>query len=476
MLRMRCFLPLVVLLAACVTPTTTDPSRPPNVIWIMADDLGYGELGCYGQRHIRTPSIDRLAEEGMLFEEHYSGSPVCAPSRCILLTGLHSGHSFVRNNSESGGWGEHDPEGQLPLPAGTRTLPRLLQERGYATCAIGKWGLGGPGSTGAPNEQGFDHFFGYLCQRQAHNHYPTHLWRNAERVELEGNVWKNVEGVHYAHDLMTEEALGWVREHAEEPFFLYLPFHIPHVAIQVPEDSLAEYRGEWEDPPYDGSKGYIPHPEPRAGYAAMITRMDRDIGRLMVLLEELGIDDDTLIAFSSDNGPTYAGGADWEFFESAGPLRGLKGSVYEGGIRVPLVVRWPGRIPARTRTNHACASWDVLPTVVELAGGEPVEGVDGVSFAPTLLASGTQPRPQYLYWEFPSYGHQVALRRGDWKLVRRELRKGPGTPELYDLRRDLSESTDLAGEHPELVAELLGLMQSARFPSTEFPFPALDPE
>ncbi len=447
----------------------------PNVVWFMADDLGWGELGCYGQTKIRTPRVDRLAAEGMLFEQHYSGAPVCAPARCVLMTGLHSGHAYVRGNHEIGGWGDDDGEGQLPLPDGTTTLPGLLQSNGYATCAVGKWGLGGPDTSGEPNRQGFDHWFGYLCQRQAHNHYPTHLWRNTERVDLEGNVWQNVMGKQYAHDLMAEEILDWIRDHAEEPFFMYVPFHIPHAAIQVPQDSLDEYDGAFEsDPPYKKDKGYLPHPTPRAAYAAMITRMDRDVGRIVDLLEELGLRDNTLVAFSSDNGPTFNGGTDSTFFESAAQFRGLKGSVYEGGLRVPLVVSWPGVVPQGSRTRHLSAFQDVMPTLLELAGVRIPEGIDGLSFSPTLRGETDQRQHEALYFEFPAYGGQQAVRTERWKLVRRQLLKGQPSLALYDMDSDEAEQEDVASIHPDVVERLLAIARREHTPSEHFPFPALD--
>ncbi len=430
--------------------------RRPNVVFILADDLGYGDLGCYGQEKIRTPSLDRMAAEGMRFTQHYSGAPVCAPSRCVLMTGLHTGHAYIRDNSEV------KPEGQQPIPAETVTIAKLLKERGYATAAIGKWGLGPPGSSGDPNRQGFDLFFGYNCQRHAHNYYPRYLWRNDRRVELEGND-AGVTGKQYSTDLCTAEALRFIRENKDRPFFLYLPYTIPHVAIQVPEDSLAEYRGRWPDPPYTGGKGYQPHPAPRAGYAAMITRMDRDIGRIFALLRQLGLDDKTLVIFSSDNGPVHdgVGGSDAEFFKSAGPLRGLKGTVYEGGIRVPMIARWPGKIKAGSRTEHVSAFWDVLPTVAEVAGAKPPPRIDGVSFLPTLLGTGGQKRHEFLVWEFYGYGGQQAVRLGDWKGIRLNCHKDPKGPiQLYDLKTDPAEGRDVAAQHPEIVARIERVMAS----------------
>ena len=465
--------------------------RRPNIVYILADDLGYGELGSYGQRRIHTPNLDRLAQQGMRFTRHYSGSPVCAPSRCVLLTSKHTGHAFVRGNKEVGGWGPDQPEGQVPLPAQELTLAERLREQGYATAVVGKWGLGGPGSSGHPCYQGFDFFYGLLCQRVAHNYYPTHLWRNHDVDVLAGNAWFSAHqrleeapdsaeayavyaGRIYAPDRMLEEALGFIDDHAAAPFFLYYASPIPHVALQVPADSLGEYSGELDEGAYLGQHGYLPHPEPRAAYAAMVTRLDRDIGRLLESLEAHGLTRDTIVMFSSDNGPTYAGGADSSFFESTAGLRGLKGSVYEGGLRVPLIVRWPDHVAAGSESAHPSAFQDVGPTVMELLGAGPLEGVDGISFAPTLTAMGEQREHELLYFEYPEADGQQALIAGRWKLVRRGLRKGPARSELYDLESDPSESTDLAAREPEVLARLLALAAREHVTSPEFPLPGLD--
>ncbi len=467
-----------------------DASLPPrpNIILIVADDLGYGELGCYGQKKIRTPNLDRLAAEGVRFTQNYSGSPVCAPSRCVLLTGLHTGHAFIRDNDEMREKGDvwNDPalEGQRPLPEGTVTVASLLKKAGYATGACGKWGLGGPGTTGEPNRQGFDHFYGYLCQRLAHNYYPIHLWRDGKKEILEGNTfhfgrgklspdkepldktsYADFGGKLYSADLIAADARAWLKAHRDKPFFLYLPFTVPHLALQVPEDSLKEYENAFPETPYKGEKGYLPHWAPRAAYAAMITRMDREIGRLMTLLKELGLDERTLVLFSSDNGGTIdVGGADTDFFESNAPLRGKKTMVYEGGIRVPLVARWPGRIKPASETKHICAFEDYLPTFCEAAGVKPPEDIDGVSFLPTLLGEDKrQAKREYFYWEFQ--GQQV-VRWGDWKGIR-NARKG--TFELYDLAEDIAESRDLAPQKPEVVRKLEDIMRAARIESELFP-------
>ena len=458
----KTFLTLFALLAAtgssapALEPSEAGRPARPNIVFILADDLGYGDVGCYGQTKIKTPSIDKLAAEGMKLLQHCSGSPVCAPSRCTLLTGKHTGHAYIRDN------GELETEGQRPLPPGTQTIGTLLRKAGYATAAAGKWGLGGPGSTGEPSLQGFDHFYGYLCQRHAHTYYPDYLWRDGKKEILEGN--KDGKQGQYSHDLIAEEALKFIKEHKDRPFFLYVPFTIPHVSLQVPEDSVAEYREKWPETPFKGNH-YAAHPTPRAAYAAMITRMDRDVGRILSLLKDLGLDESTIVFFTSDNGPTYAGGADATFFQSAGPLRGLKGSVHEGGIHVPFIARWPGRIPAGSTTSHVSAFWDVLPTLCEIAGAQILEPIDGISFLPTLLGKGGQKEHAHLYWEYPSAGGLQAVRMGNWKGVRLNVKKKADGPiQLYDLAGDPGETLDVAAAHPEVVEQMRKIM-AERTPS-----------
>ena len=440
----------------------------PNIVYIIADDLGYAEVGCYGQKKIKTPNIDKLAAQGMKFTQHYSGNPVCAPSRCVLMTGKHSGHSQVRGNKQVGGqegWKLGvTTGGQWPLEAGTVTVTKILKEAGYTTGAFGKWGLGRVGTTGDPKKQGFDHFYGYICQRQAHTYYPNHLWRDGKVEWIEANK-DGKEGA-YSHDLIADEALKFVRANKDRPFFLYVPFTIPHVALQVPEDSLAEYRGKWPDPPYTGDKGYFPHPNPRACYAGMVTRMDRDVGRIMSLLKELKLEDNTIVMFTSDNGPTFNGGSDSEFFESARPLRGLKGSVYEGGIRVPFIARWPGRIKAGSTSEHICAFWDFLPTCCELIGADVPDDIDGISILPILLGQrGKQKKHKYLYWELR--GRQ-GIRMGRWKAIRQKPNQ---KIQLYDLDKDIGEQNDLAGVNPDIVAKMAEIMKTGRTESKVFPLP-----
>jgi arylsulfatase A len=467
------------------------PERRPNVIYILADDLGYGELGCYGQEKIRTPNLDRVRREGMRFTQHYSGSPVCAPSRCVLLTGLHTGHAEVRDNWENGGWGEFEPEGQWPLAPETVTIAELLADNGYRCGAFGKWGNGGPGTTGHPNRQGFDTFVGYLCQRQAHNYYPTHLWRDDEKLPLPGNeyfhshqrvpepleseeaYYERFSGLTYAPDVMIEAALDFIDECREEPFFLFYASPVPHGGLQVPRSESEAYRGEFEEQPYLGHEGYVPHPAPLSAYAGMITRMDREVGRILDRLDAHGLTEDTIVMFSSDNGTTFNAGVDAEFFDSTAGLRGLKCSVYEGGIRVPFLVRWPGHIRPGSTGGVPSSFQDVIPTVLELIGAETPEGLDGISLVPALFERWEQLQHDYLYWE---YGGQQALRVADWKGVRTGLRTGDLHMELYNLRTDPGETNDISSEMPQIVDYIAGLMEKAHTPSEAFPLPVFDYE
>jgi len=459
------------LLAAILVPAAAAAERP-NVVFILADDLGWGDLGCYGQTKIRTPNIDRLAAEGMRFTQAYAGNAVCAPSRCCLMTGKHPGHAHVRDNRQ---WKpDQQWSGQIPLPAETVTLPKMFKEAGYATGAMGKWGLGSPENSGDPAKQGIDYFFGYYCQAHAHNHYPQYVWRNGAKVPLDGNDG-SATGKQYTQDLFEAEALKFVREHKDKPFFMYLPFTVPHLALQVPADSLAEYKDKFPETPYRG-KQYQPHDTPRAAYAAMVTRMDRTVGRVTDLLKELKLDQNTIVIFASDNGAIDAyAGTDARFFGALGNLRGMKGSLYEGGIRVPLVVRWPGHIKPPTTIDLPVAFWDLMPTLCEAAGIETPKGLDGVSVLPMLTGRGEQARHEFFYWEFPSYGGQQAVRAGHWKAVRQNLMKGPSGWELYDLDTDPSESKNVAPDHADVLRRLEAIAKEQHTPSELFPLPSVDP-
>ncbi|MGQ9784469.1 MAG: arylsulfatase [Armatimonadota bacterium] len=411
--------------------------RKPNIIFILADDLGYGDLGCYGQKSIKTPYLDRMASEGVLFTQCYAGSTVCAPSRCALMVGQHTGHCTIRGNA------------LVPLRTEDITVAEILKGAGYTTALIGKWGLGEPGTTGVPNRKGFDYFFGYLNQKHAHNYYPDYLWRNEEKVGIPPGT--------YSHDLFTQEAINWIRSNVGKPFFLYLAYTIPHAnnemgmeGMQVPSDF-----------PYSDK----PWPQPQKNHAAMITRMDRDVGKIMNLLWELGIEQNTVMFFSSDNGPHREGGGDPDFFDSNGPLRGIKRDLYEGGIRVPMIVRWPGTVKPGQVSDQVWAFWDFLPTAAEIAGVSAPAGIDGISMLPAILGK-KQVDHEYLYWEFHERGFGQAVRFGRWKAVRLDKDK---PIELYDLGSDIGETRDLANEHPELVKKAAMIMESARTPSEQWP-------
>ena len=416
----------------------------PNIIFVLADDLGYGDLGCYGQTRIRTPNIDRLATEGMRFTQCYAGSTVCAPSRASLMTGLHTGHVRIRGNAA------------VPLQPEDVTVAEVLKPAGYATGIVGKWGLGLQNTTGTPNVQGFDEWLGYLSQTHAHDYYPTQLWRNADAMMLEKNFY-NYQGL-YSHDLFTQAATNFVRINAHQPFFLYLAYTIPHAnnelknqGMQVPSD--APYSQEdW--------------PQQEKNKAAMITRLDADIGKLLATLTRYKLDTHTVVFFISDNGPHKEGGVDPKFFRSSGPLRGIKRDLYEGGIRVPMIVRWPGKISAGAVSDQVWAFWDFLPTAAEMAGARSPAGLDGISMLPALLGQRQTNQHASLYWEFHERGSKQAVRMGDWKAVRLEL----GKPlELYNLKADLGETNNLAAQHPDIIAKIEGYLRTARAESERWP-------
>jgi len=424
------------------------PKRP-NIIFIMADDLGYGDIGCYGQDRIQTPNIDRLADEGTRFTQCYSGSTVCAPSRCCLMTGMHGGHARIRDNIPH----------EIFLRPDDVTVAEVLKQAGYATGAIGKWSLGEPGSWGVANYQGFDYFYGHLNQDQAHFYYPDYLWENDKVKLLFGN--RGGKRNEYTHDLFTEHALRFIEEHADDPFFLYLPYTIPHWS-DYPKDSPLSQIVPSDEPYTDRD-----WPQTEKNYAAMVTRMDRDVGRIMDLVKNLGLDENTIIVFTSDNGPCETASHDPNFFNSTGPFRGFKRDLNEGGIRVPTIARWPGKIPAGRTSDQIMAFWDVMPTLAELAGLPKPEDIDGISMAPALLGREQTEQHEYLYWD---YGHQretymQALRWGDWK----GLRVGAEAPlELYDVVKDPGERNNVAAEHPDVVAKIDAYMREAYVPSEDY--------
>ncbi|MCK5701718.1 MAG: arylsulfatase, partial [Cyclobacteriaceae bacterium] len=425
------------------------------------------------QQHFATPNIDKLAEQGMKFTQHYSGSTVCAPSRSTLMTGLHTGHTPIRGNKE---W---KPEGQWPMPAATYTMAEMLKEAGYVTGAFGKWGLGYPGSEGDPNNQGFDEFYGYNCQRIAHNYYPFHMWHNQEKVLLEGN-----EGLGrgtYGPDPTHQQALKFMEDNKNNEFFMFYPSAIPHAELFAPESYMDKYRGKFmpekeykgvDDGPRFKLGGYGSQPESHAAFAAMVTYLDDQVGELVAKLKELGLEDNTIIMFTSDNGPHKEGGADPDYFDSNGVLKGYKRDLYEGGIRVPMIVRWPGHVTPGSQTDHASAFWDVMPTVAAIVGLENPQHIDGLSFLPALLGEN-QEEHDYLYWEFHERGGRQALRKGDWKLVQYNVNKEPRNPyELYNLKDDPGEAYDLADAQPGKLDELKALLQNARTESEVFKFAA----
>ncbi|MDO6518688.1 arylsulfatase [Zobellia uliginosa] len=451
----------------------TATATKPNIVYILADDLGYGDLSSYGQQKFSTPNIDKLAKDGILFTQHYSGSTVCAPSRSALLTGMHTGHTVVRGNKEI------LPEGQYPLPDNTYTLAEAMKKAGYVTGAFGKWGLGFPGSEGDPLNQGFDAFFGYNCQRLGHNYYPRHLWANKDSLVLEGNSGFKKET--YAPELIHEKTLEFIEMNKDNPFFLYVASIIPHAELTAPEEIMEKYKGKFppetvyegvDDGPEYKLGPYGSQKEPHAAFAAMVHLLDAQVGEIMATLKKLGIADNTLVVFTSDNGPHTEGGADPEYFNSSGPFRGTKRDLYEGGIRVPMVAAWPGKIKPGSRTELVSAFWDVFPTFSDIAGIETPEGLDGISFLPTLLGDTDQQKEhEYLYWEFHEKGGRQAIRKGNWKAVKYNVFKGADVPiELYDISTDVAEENNLAAEHPEIIEEMKVLFQEARTPSEVFTF------
>ncbi len=485
-------------------------SNRPNIIYILADDLGYGDIGPFGQKKIETPNLDALAKDGMIFTQHYA-EPVCAPSRYALMTGFNSGHAYIRGNDE---WAERGDvwsfkameanpalEGQLPIPDSTITIAKILQKAGYKTALVGKWGLGGPFTTGIPNNQGFDYFFGFLGQREDHNYYAGHLWENTMRVPLNNKVMnpnikfpKNLDPLDpknyavyaqkdYAPKLIIQAALKFIRENKNHPFFLYYPSPLPHTSLQAPQKWVDYYLKKFgtDEKPFLGG-GYVPVRYPHATRAAMVSLLDHYVGEMVKELKELGIYKNTIIIFMADNGTTYEGGTDGAWFDSGGPLKSAygwgKGFLYEGGIREPFVISWPDGIKPGTKSDLISAEWDFLPTICQLIGVKPPSDIQGISYLPTLLdRPNEQKKHPYLYWEFPGYGGQQAVRMGKWKGIIFNEQKGNTTMKLFNLDTDIQEQYDVAAENPDIVKEIKDIMEKEHtVPQVEaFKIKALEP-
>jgi len=485
---------LLILLTGCFDlATVAQKKNLPNVIYIYADDLGYGELGSYGQQKIKTPNLDKMAKEGIKFTNHYTSAPVCAPARCMLMTGKNAGRSYIRGNYELGGFEDSTEAGQMPLPDGTFTIAKLMKQAGYKTGMVGKWGLGMNNNTGDPNKQGFDYYYGYLDQKQSHNYYPTHLWENGKWDSLNNpviNVHRPIpknspdaafdyyKGKDYALTKMGEKALLFIRNNKSKPFFLYLPLTSPHLSLQAPDEAVKEYIGKFDEQPYYGDRGYAPCKYPLSTYAAMITYMDKKIGEVMALLKELKLDENTLVMFSSDNGATFnVGGFNGKFFNSNGGLRGSKQDLYEGGIREPFIARWPGKITPGKTSEHISVQYDLMATLNELTRQKNTN-TDGISFLSELTGKRNQQKKHdYLYFEFPEKNGQVAIRLGDWKAVKSNMKKDKNAPwEIYNLLTDKDESNNVATQHPELIKRFEAILNKEHQPShiTEWEF--VDPK
>ncbi len=457
---------------AIVSCTTKEKKESlPNIIYILADDLGYGDLSCYGQQKYSTPNIDKIAIQGMLFTQHYAGCTVCAPSRSSLMTGQHTGHTPVRGNKS---W---EPEGNWPLPAESFTIAEMLKTKGYATGAFGKWGLGYIDTEGDPNAQGFDVFYGYNCQSLAHNYYPDHLWHNHEKVLLTEN--NNGKSGAYSADLIHNAAIEFLESNRRQPFFLYYATTIPHAELFAKEEYMQMFRGKFgqeksfmgvDEGPGFRLGPYGSQPEGHAAFAAMVTELDDYIGDLLCKLSELKLEENTIVIFTSDNGPHLEGGADPDFFNSNGDLKGYKRDMYEGGIRIPMLLRWPGKVNAGSKTDHISAFWDIMPTFAEISGAECPKGIDGISFLP-VLKGFKQENHEFLYWEFHEQGGKIAVRMGNWKAIKTAIDRVPqGTTELYDLSLDLGETNNVASENPDMVIKMEEIMKSAHTFSETFPF------
>lgn len=493
---------LVLLLSAMLFGVEQNvAAQQPNIVFIMADDLGYGDVGCYGQEKIKTPHIDRLAKQGMRFTQHYTGAPVCAPARCVLMTGQHLAHAEIRGNGDSGN-GRKFP-GQWPITADVTTIAEVLQDAGYKTGAFGKWGLGPSDTAGSANKQGFERYYGYNCQRNAHSFYPPFLDSDEGTETInqnpipgrlrqpEGEVKaEDYRAENYAPDKILDAAVSWLDDNKDGPFFLYLPFVEPHVAMQPPQEWLDRYPAEWdaEHGVYRGQNGYLPHPRPRAAYASMISDLDEHVGTILNRIEHHGLTDNTIVIFTSDNGPTHTGkdkrwhigGAACTFFNSAGGLRGYKGSCYEGGIRIPCVVKWPGKVAAGTTSDFPSYFPDWFPTLSNIAGAKmkPTQSIDGVDLVSELTGQGRVQRNEPMFWEFFGYRGIVAIRDGKWKALRRNLRAKDlakvGVWELYDLETDRNETTDVADANPEIVKRLEAQWLQTRTVNPKYPLPNIE--
>lgn len=439
--------------------TKAQKNMKPNIIFIFADDLGYGDVGCYGQQKIETPNIDKLAAGGMKFTQFYSGSTVCGPARSSLMTGLHTGHTAIRGNKP------YPPEGQTPLPDSVITFASILQQNGYATAAFGKWGLGFIDNSGDPNKKGFDHFYGYNCQSLAHDYFPLYLWDNHTKVDLSIN--KTYDSV-YSASLIHSKAIEYIRQAGDKPFFMYLPYTLPHGDVIGPHDDMYQYYAKkFNEAPLTGSNlkkrdhTVNAEPLPHAQFAAMVGRLDRYVGEIVKAIAEKGIAENTLIIFTSDNGPHKENGGDPEFFNSNGIYKGIKRDLYEGGIRVPFIAYWPGKIKPAV-TDMTAALWDMYPTFLQLAGARDARTIDGISLVPTLLQKKKQQQHAYLYWEFHENDGRQAVLWKNWKAVKLNVSKDPQAPvELYDLEKDPAETLNLASENPGLVKKMAGLMEKA---------------
>lgn len=450
-IRMSPFLMMLIVFFAISCSKKKEEVSKPNIIFIMADDMGYADAGCYGQELIKTPNIDLLAKEGMRFTQCYSGSSVCAPARSVLMTGMHTGHTRVRGNFGKGGVkGLAGIEGRVPIKAEDYTIAEMMKEAGYTTGMVGKWGLGEPTTTGEPNNQGFDEFYGFLNQRRAHSYYPDFIWHNREKVELNN---KDGKGSDYTHDLFADYSVDFIVRHKDKPFFLYLPLCIPHARYELPDNGI--YKGkDWG--------------EDAIAYAAMISRMDNSVGRIMQTLKDNGIDDNTYVFFTSDNGPAEIEN-EWEIFNSNAELKGRKRDPYEGGIRVPMIVRHPGTIEAGSTSDLPWYFADVLPTVAEIAKFNSPAKIDGVSVLPELTGNNQELNDRYMYWEFYEKNGWRAVRFGDWKAVQNDMHFQEHLPiELYNLKEDVSEANNLADQHPEIVQKAMNLFEEAHIPSEHY--------